>query len=47
MLRILNKSWKQNSTEEQLYGYFLPITQTIGLDEQNRLDTTREARKNL
>ena len=30
MLRaILNKSWKQHPTKQQLYGYLLPITKTI------------------
>ena len=26
---LLNKSWRKNSTEQQLYGYLLPITKTI------------------
>ena len=30
MLRaILNKSWRQHSTRDQLYGHLLPITKTI------------------
>ena len=30
MLRaVLNKSWKQHPTREQLYGYLPPISQTI------------------
>ena len=30
MLRaILNKSWKQHSTKQQLYGYFPPISKTM------------------
>ena len=26
---ILNKSWRQNTTKQQLYGHLLPITKTI------------------
>ena len=26
---ILNKSWRQHSTKQQLYGHLLPITKTI------------------
>ena len=36
MLRaILNKSWRQHPTKQQLYGYLLPITKTIQ-DTQTR-----------
>ena len=28
-LAILNKSWRQHPTKQQLYGYLLPITKTI------------------
>ena len=32
MLRaILNKSWKQHPTKQQLYGHLLPITKTINV----------------
>ena len=34
MLRaILNKSWRQHPTKQQLYGHLTPITKTIKLDE--------------
>ena len=29
LLAILNKSWKQHSTKQQLYGHLPPITKTI------------------
>ena len=33
MLRVvLNKSWKQNSTKQELYGYLPPISQTIHVE---------------
>ena len=40
---ILNKSWKQHSTKQQLYNYSCPISQTIQVTEQDILDTTGEA----
>ena len=42
---ILNKSWKQNLTKQQLYGHLPPISKTIQFRQDLR-DTTREARKN-
>ena len=32
---VLNKSWKQHPTKQQLCGYLLLISQTIQLDEQD------------
>ena len=43
MLRaILNKSWNQHPTKQQLYGHLPPITKTIQ-DEPDMLDTAGEA----
>ena len=43
MLRaILNKSWRQHPTKQQLYGHRPPITKTIQLDEADMQDTAGE-----
>ena len=40
MLReILNKSWRQYPTKQQLYGHLSLITKIIKLDEQDLWDT--------
>ena len=42
MLRaVLNKSWKQHPTKQQLYGHLPPILQTIN-DEQDIQDSVPE-----
>ena len=46
MLRaILNKSWRQQPTNQQLYGYIPPITKTIS-DEPDMQDTAGEVGTN-
>ena len=43
MLRaILNKSWRQHPTKQQLYGHLPPITKTIK-DDSVMQDTAGEA----
>ena len=43
MLRaILNKSWRQHPTKQQLYGYLPPITKSSKLDELDMQDTAGE-----
>ena len=42
---VLNKSWKQHSTKQHLYGHLPPISQTIQ-DEQFMWDTAIEGRTN-
>ena len=42
VVSVLNKSWKQCPTKQQLYDYILSILQTI----QDMLGTAREVRKN-
>ena len=32
---ILNRSWRQHPTKQQLYSHLLPITKTIQIDEPN------------
>ena len=47
MLRaILNKSWRQHPTRNQMYGHLPPITKTIKLDEPDMQDTAGEAGTN-
>ena len=44
MLRtVLNKSWRQRPTKQQLYGYLPPTTKAIKLDEPDMQDTAGEA----
>ena len=43
MLRaILNKSWKQHPTKQQLYGHLPPITKILKLDEPDMQKTAGE-----
>ena len=43
MLReILNKSWRQQPTKQQLYGHLPPITKLSKLDEPDIQDTAVE-----
>ena len=43
MLRaILNKSWRQHPTKQQLYGYLPPIRKLSKLDEPGTQDTAGE-----
>ena len=42
---ILNKSWKQHPTKQQLYDRLPPISKTIQ-EEQDMRDTAEEARTN-
>ena len=44
---ILNKSWKQYLTKQQLYGHLPPSQTPSKLDEQEMWDTTGEAKTNL
>ena len=47
MLRaILNKSWKQQPTKQQLYGYLPPSRKLSKLDELDLWDTAGEVRAN-
>ena len=47
MLRaILNKSWKQHPTKQQLYDHLPPFSKTIQIDKQGILDTVGEAMSN-
>ena len=39
---ILNKSWRQHPTKQQLYGHLHPVTKTIK-DEPVMQDTAGEA----
>ena len=44
MLRaILNKSWRQHPTKQQLYGHLPPITKLSKLDETDMQNTAGEA----
>ena len=43
---ILNKSWRQHSTKQQLYGHLSPITKLFKLDELDMWDTAGEVRMN-
>ena len=49
MLRaILNKSWKQHPTKQQLFGHLLPVSKkTSKLDEQDTQNTAGEERMNI
>ena len=42
---VLNKSWRQHLTKQQLHGHLPPITKTIK-DKPNMRDTTGEVRTN-
>ena len=43
MLRaILNKSWRQRPTKQNMYGHLLPITNTTEVDEPDIQDTAGE-----
>ena len=43
MLRaMLNKSWRQHLTKQQLYGHLPPITKTIKVRRTSMLDTAGE-----
>ena len=42
---ILNKSWKQHPTKQQLYGHLPLISKSIQ-DEQDKRETVREASTN-
>ncbi len=43
MLRaILNMSWRQHPTKQQLYGHLPPITKLSKLDKPDMQDTTGE-----
>ena len=33
---VLNKSWEQHLTKQNMYGHLLPITQTFGITEKDR-----------
>ena len=46
MRAILNKSWWQHPTKNQLYGHLPPITKTIKLDKPDTQDTAGEAEMN-
>ncbi len=39
---ILNKSWRQHPTKQQLYGHQPPITKIYQLDEPDMWDTAGE-----
>ena len=44
MLRaILDKSWRQHPTKQQLYGHLPPITKTIKVNEPDIQDSAGEA----
>ena len=43
---VLNKSWRQHLTKQQLYGHLLPIIKTK-LDEPDMQDTAGEVRMNF
>ena len=43
---VLNKSLRQHSTKQQLYGHLLPILKTCKLDEQDIKDTAGEVKMN-
>ena len=47
---ILNKSWRQSPTKQQLYGHLPPITKTIKirqkLDEADMEDTAEDVGTN-
>ena len=45
LLAILNKSWRQHPTKQQLYGHLPPITKTIQ-DEPNMRDTAGKVKSN-
>ena len=42
---VLNKSWKQHPTKQQLNGYLAPIPQTIK-DEKDVLSNDEDVRSN-
>ena len=47
MLRsVLNMSWRQHRTKQQLYGYLPPIIKSSKLDEVDTQDTAEEVRTN-
>ena len=47
MLRsILNKSWRQQPTKQQLYSHLPHITETIQVDKPNMHDTAGEVGTN-
>ena len=42
MLRaVLNKSWRQHSTKQQLYGHLPPITETIQIRRTSHAEEVR------
>ena len=41
---ILNKSWRQHPTKEQLYSHLRLITKTLKLDELDMRDAAVEVR---
>ena len=43
---VLDKSWRQHPTKQQLYGHLLPITKVPKLDEPDMQDTAGEVRTN-
>ena len=43
---ILNNSWKQHPTKQQLYDHLSPTLKTVKLDEQNMWDTVGEVKTN-
>ena len=43
---VLNKSWKQHSTKQQLYGHLPPISQTTQV-RQTLLEKQERTKKNV
>ena len=43
---ILNKSWRQHPTKQQLYGHLPPITKPSKLEEPDMQDTAGELEMN-
>ena len=44
---LLNKSWRQHRTKQQLYGHLLPITKTIWVRRRKHVGHCRRSRDEL